>query len=48
MSSLTTVSMGARASEKSMKPMMIGRTLKNPKSAYKDLLLTKLEKRAKM
>jgi hypothetical protein len=43
-----TVSMGARASEKRMNPIMMGNSLWNPKDWYRDLLLMKTEKRAKM
>jgi hypothetical protein len=40
--------MGARASEKRMKPMMIGNSLWKPNDSYRDLLLMKTEKRAKI
>jgi hypothetical protein len=43
-----TVSIGARASEKRMNPIMIGNSLWKPKDSYRDLLLMKTEKSAKM
>jgi hypothetical protein len=42
------VSIGARASEKRMKPIMMGNSLWKPNDSYKDLLLMNTEKRAKM
>ena len=47
-SSLTTASMGARASENRRKPTTIGCSLKKPKDWYRDWLLMKSENRAKM
>lgn len=46
--SVMTVSMGASASEKRMKPIMMGNSLWKPKDWYKDRLLMKTENRAKM
>jgi hypothetical protein len=46
--SLMTVSSGARASEKRMKPIMMGNSFLNPKDLYREWLLMKTEKRAKM
>lgn len=46
--SLITVSMGARISEKRMKPMMMGCSLIKPKSVYNELLLINTEKRVKI
>jgi hypothetical protein len=40
--------MGERASEKSMKPMMMGFSRLKPKAEYRELLLMKTEKRLKM
>ena len=46
--SLIMVSIGARASEKRMKPIMIGRISWKPNEEYKEPLLMKTEKREKM
>lgn len=46
--SLITASIGARASENSKNPIMMGCSLKKPKDWYKDLLLIKTEKSANM
>jgi hypothetical protein len=48
MKSFITVSIGARASEKRMKPMIIGRISWKPKEAYREALLMKMLKSAKM
>lgn len=41
-------SVGERASEKRIKPMMMGCSRWKPKAEYKEWLLMKMEKRAKM
>jgi hypothetical protein len=46
--SLVTVSIGARASENRIKPIMIGNSLWKPKDWYRDLLLMKTENKAKI
>ena len=47
-SKVRTVSVGPRISLKSMNPMMIGCSLKKSNASYKDRLLMKQEKRAKI
>lgn len=45
---LTTVSIGARASENKMKPIMMGKSLWKPKDWYNERLLMKTENSAKI
>ena len=46
--SFTTVSIGERASENRMNPMMMGNSLWKPKDWYRERLLMKTENKAKM